>query len=131
MISQPLTVLCHPRCSTCKKALAWLDERGIAYTWRSIIDENPTVQELAAWISQSGLPLRRFFNTSGNAYREMGVKDLLPQWERNDPDNGKSQAIELLSKDGMLCKRPLVIDADGNFVAVGFKHAEWEEKLCQ
>lgn len=127
----PLTVLCHPRCSTCKKALSWLDEHHISYRWRSIIDDNPTKDELTRWVEQSRLSIRKFFNTSGNAYRALNVKAQLDHWEHDSSDGGATQAIELLSTDGMLCKRPLVIDARGNFVAVGFKQSEWEEELCQ
>lgn len=126
----PLTVLCHPRCSTCEKALTWLDGNGITYSWRSIIDDNPTAEELRTWIPESGLGIRRFFNTSGMAYRENNVKVQLDEWSHTLSDNDQlTRAIDLLSSDGMLCKRPLVIDATGKFVAVGFKENEWEATL--
>lgn len=111
----------YPKCSTCKKAKAWLDEHGIAYDARHMVEENPTADELAAWHAKSGLPIRRFFNTSGMLYRERNVKALL--------DNGMSDAdtSALLAENGMLVKRPLVVGSD--FVLVGFKEAEWGQKL--
>ena len=129
-MSTSYTVLCHPRCSTCKKALAWLDEHNIEYTWRSIIEENPTTDELSQWTAESNLSIRRFFNTSGMVYRSAHVKDQLDDWEKNlSAEQVRAQAVELLATDGMLCKRPLVIDADGHFVAVGFKESEWQAAL--
>lgn len=128
--STPLTVLCHPRCSTCAKALTWLDDHGIEYHWRSIIEENPRTDELSQWIPASGLSIRRFFNTSGMAYRSQNVKAQLDDWEKTlSAEDVQQKAIELLSTDGMLCKRPLVLDAEGHFVAVGFKVAEWDAAL--
>lgn len=115
-----LTVLCYSKCSTCQKALKWLDEHKIEYTTRAIKEENPTKDELKTWFSRSGLPLKRFFNTSGNLYKEMQLKDKLGQMSEDEQ-------LALLATDGMLVKRPLVV-AD-TFVLTGFKEKEWEEKL--
>ncbi|WP_018143268.1 arsenate reductase family protein [Alloscardovia criceti] len=124
----PLTVLCHPRCSTCKKALAWLDNHGIAYVWRSIIEENPTVDELNRWTHATDLPIRRFFNTSGNVYRENKVKNTLDDWEKTlSPEQFHDHAVQLLSTDGMMCKRPIVLSHSGDFLTVGFKESVWEQ----
>lgn len=111
----------YPKCSTCKKAKAWLDEHGIAYDDRHIVEENPTAEELAAWHAKSGLPIRRFFNTSGKLYREQNVKALL------DKGMGDAEACALLAESGMLVKRPLIVGTD--FVLVGFKEAEWDKRL--
>lgn len=111
----------YPKCSTCKKAKAWLDEHGIAYDARHMVEENPTADELAAWHAKSGLPIRRFFNTSGMLYRERNVKALL------DDGMSDADASALLAENGMLVKRPLVVGSD--FVLVGFKEAEWGQKL--
>lgn len=111
----------YPRCSTCKKAKRWLDEHGVVYEDRSIVDDNPTADELKAWQALSGLPVRRFFNTSGMKYRELGVK------ARFDAGMTDDEAFELLATDGMLVKRPLVVGED--FVLAGFKEAEWAERL--
>lgn len=111
----------YPKCSTCKKAKAWLDAHGVAYTDRHIVEENPTAAELAAWHATSGLPLRRFFNTSGMLYRERNVKALL------DAGMSDEDAYALLAENGMMVKRPLVV-GDG-FVLVGFKETEWEQAL--
>lgn len=116
-----ITVYCHPRCSTCKKALAWLDDHGVSHEVKSIIDETPFAQELKTWIGESGLPLRRFFNTSGTRYRELGVKAML------DDGMDVDEACALLASDGMLIKRPLLV-GDG-LVLVGFKEMEWERAL--
>lgn len=110
----------YPKCSTCKKAKTWLDAAAVAYEDRHIVEENPTAAELEAWWKKSGLPLKKFFNTSGLLYKEQGLKDKLPQMDE------KAQ-LELLATNGMLVKRPLVIGAD--FVLVGFKEKEWEERL--
>lgn len=110
--------ICYPKCTTCQKARKWLDERGIAYTFRDIKTENPTLSELLKWHAESGLPLRRFFNTSGMQYRALALKDKLPSMD-------EEAQLALLATDGMLVKRPLVI-GDG-FVLVGFKEAEWAE----
>ena len=110
----------YPRCSTCKKAKAWLDDHGIDYVDRHIVEDNPTADELRTWNEMSGLPLRRFFNTSGMLYRDMQLKDKLP-------DMGEDEQLELLAGNGMLVKRPLVILDDA--VLVGFREKEWEAAL--
>ena len=110
----------YPKCSTCKKAKAWLDERGIVYTDRHIKEERPSVDELKTWYVQSGLDIKRFFNTSGMLYKELGLKDRLP-------DMTEEEKLALLATDGMLVKRPLLI-GDG-FVLTGFREKEWSEKL--
>ena len=110
----------YPPCSTCKKARAWLERRGVEFTARHIKEENPTYEELKQWYESSGLPLKRFFNTSGLLYKSLGLKDKLPEMS-------EEEQLRLLATDGMLVKRPLVI-GDG-FVLVGFKEAEWVEKL--
>ena len=111
----------YPKCSTCRKAKKWLDEHGIEYTDRHIVEDNPTAEELAAWRARSGLPLRRLFNTSGMKYRELGVKAKL------DAGMTDAEAYALLATDGMLVKRPLVVA--GDTVLAGFKPAEWEDVL--
>ena len=111
----------YPRCSTCRKAKKWLDEHGVAYDDRHIVEEHPTADELAAWQEMSGLPVRRFFNTSGMRYRELGVKAQL------DAGMSDEEARELLATDGMLVKRPLVVGDD--FVLVGFREAAWADAL--
>ena len=111
----------YPKCSTCKKAKKWLDEQGISYEDRHIIEDNPTVEELKDWHERSGLPLKRFFNTSGMKYRELGLKDKLPEMS-------EEEQYELLATDGMLVKRPLVVGDD--FVLIGFKEALWKETLA-
>lgn len=110
-------VLHYPKCTTCKKALKWLDERGISYEERHIKEENPTKEELTQWYHKSGLPLKRFFNTSGMLYKEMHLKDKLL-------DMTEDQQLELLATDGMLVKRPLIIQDD--LVLTGFKEEEWK-----
>ena len=110
----------YPRCSTCQKAKKWLEEHKIEYTDRHIVEENPSYDELKEWHKKSGLPLKKFFNTSGMLYKEMQLKDKLP-------DMSEEEQWKLLATNGMLVKRPLVID--GNTVLVGFKEAEWAEKL--
>ena len=109
--------VCYPKCSTCKKARKWLEENGIAFDERNIKEENPTRKELVKWHKQSGLPLRRFFNTSGMLYRELQLKDKLPKMTEDE-------MYDLLASDGMLVKRPLLIKDD--VVLVGFKQGEWE-----
>ncbi len=121
MASNTILVLCYSRCSTCKKALKWLDDHHIAYESRDIKEENPSEDELAAWHARSGLPIRRFFNTSGMVYREKNVKSKL------DAGMTDTDAYELLATDGMLVKRPLVIGSD--FVLTGFREPEWGERL--
>lgn len=115
-----LTVLCYKKCTTCQKALKWLDERGIEYRERPIKEENPSEEEIGEWFKKSGLPLKRFFNTSGNLYKELALKDKLPHMSQEEQ-------LALLATDGMLVKRPLVVGED--FVLTGFKEAEWKEKL--
>jgi len=115
-----LTFICYPKCTTCQKALKWLDEHGIAYTLRDIKVDRPSRAELAAWYAASGLPLKRFFNTSGLLYKSLQLKDKLPAM------SGDEQ-LDLLATDGMLVKRPLLI-GDG-MVLVGFKEAEWAERI--
>lgn len=110
----------YPKCSTCQKAKKWLDERGISYEDRHIVEQNPTAEEIKAWRGKSGLPLKRFFNTSGLKYKELGLKDRLPQMS-------EEEQYALLSTDGMLVKRPIVVGDD--FVLVGFRPAEWEQHL--
>lgn len=107
----------YPRCTTCKKAKKWLDEHHIEYTDRHIADENPSYEELTTWYKQSGLPLKRFFNTSGMLYKEKGLKDKLP-------DMSEEEQLRLLASDGMLVKRPLVITDE--FILVGFKEADYQ-----
>ena len=114
--------ICYPKCSTCQKAKKWLDAQKIEYTERNIVDVNPTCGELKEWYSKSGFPLKKFFNTSGLKYKELGLKDKLP-------DMTEEEQINLLATDGMLVKRPLVIGDD--FVLIGFKEAQWAEKLKQ
>lgn len=111
----------YPKCTTCKKAKKWLDEHGVAYDDRHIVEDNPSAEELAAWQQKSGLPTRRFFNTSGMLYREMGLKAKL------DAGMTDEEAFALLATNGMLVKRPIVVSDD--FVLVGFKEAAWEQAL--
>lgn len=110
----------YPKCTTCKKAKAWLTENGVEFTERHIVENNPTEEELKEWIGKSGLPLKRFFNTSGMKYRELGLKDKLL-------DMTEEEQIALLATDGMIVKRPLLIG--DNFVIPGFKEAAWKEAL--
>ena len=112
--------LCYPKCSTCQKAKAWLDERGISYELRDIKTDNPTAEELTLWYRKSGLPLKKFFNTSGLQYKALGLKDKLP-------DMSESEQLALLATDGMLVKRPLLVG--DSFVLTGFRAAEWEAAL--
>lgn len=109
--------ICYSKCSTCKKAEKWLQENNIPYTARPIKEENPSKEELALWYEKSGLDIKRFFNTSGNLYKEMKLKDKLPEMSLEEK-------LDLLSTDGMLVKRPVLVD--GDTVLVGFKQAEWE-----
>lgn len=110
----------YPACTTCKKAKKWLDERHVSYEDRHIKEQNPTLDELKQWHQASGLPLKKFFNTSGQLYKSMNLKDKLP-------DMSEEEQYTLLSSDGMLVKRPILVGDD--FVLVGFKEKEWEEKL--
>ena len=107
----------YPKCSTCQKAKKWLDENGGTYTARHIVEQNPSAEELCDWAQRSGLPLKRFFNTSGLRYKALELKDKLPHMS-------DEEQFALLATDGMLVKRPLVVGDD--FVLAGFKPAEWE-----
>lgn len=108
--------ICYPKCSTCQKAQKWLDANGISYELRDIKEQNPTLEELTEWYKRSGLPLKKFFNTSGLLYRSMDLKNKLA-------DMTEQEQLELLASDGMLVKRPIVITDD--LVLVGFKEADW------
>ena len=110
--------LCYPRCSTCQKAKKWLDEQGKNYTERHIVENNPTYDELKKWYEISGLPLKKFFNTSGLKYKELQLKDKLPTMSEDE-------MLKLLATDGMLVKRPLLVVDDK--ILVGFKESQWEQ----
>ena len=110
----------YPQCSTCQKAKKWLDEHQISYEDRHIVENNPTFEELKGWYERSGLPLKKFFNTSGMLYKEMKLKDKLPEMS-------EEEQLKLLATNGMLVKRPLIVDGDR--VLTGFKMAEWETLL--
>ncbi len=112
--------ICYPKCTTCQKARKWLEEHKVKYNERNIAADNPTYEELKEWHKKSGLPLKRFFNTSGMIYREKQLKDKLPGMSEDEQ-------LKLLSTDGMLVKRPLLLAGDK--VLVGFKEAEWEKFL--
>ena len=109
--------ICYPKCSTCKKAQKWLDENGISYELRDIKENNPTYDELKRWSEKSGLPLKKFFNTSGMLYRSMELKDKLPSMT-------DEEQLQLLATDGMLVKRPIAVN--GDTVLVGFKEKDWD-----
>jgi arsenate reductase len=113
----PFTFICYPKCTTCQKARKWLDERQIEYTFRDIKQDNPTYDELIAWLKQSGLPIKRFFNTSGLAYKSLGLKDKLSSMT-------EGECLKLLATDGMLVKRPILVGDD--FVLGGFRESDWE-----
>lgn len=110
----------YPKCTTCQKAKKWLESHDIQYTSRHIKEENPTAEELREWHARSGLPLKKFFNTSGMLYKSMSLKDKLP-------DMSEEEQYELLATDGMLVKRPIIVGDD--FVLTGFREKEWEAKL--
>lgn len=110
----------YPKCSTCQKAKKWLDGHEIKYTDRHIVEEHPTYEELKDWYQRSGMPLKKFFNTSGLLYKEMKLKDKLA-------DMSEEEQLKLLAANGMLVKRPLIVD--GATILTGFKEAEWSEKL--
>lgn len=112
--------ICYPKCSTCQKAKKWLEEQNLSFTERHIVENNPTYEELKNWHEASGLPLKKFFNTSGLLYKEMQLKDILPGMSEDEQ-------LKLLATNGMLVKRPLVVD--GDVILVGFREAEWAEKL--
>lgn len=110
----------YPKCSTCQKAKKWLDENGFVYESRHMKEDNPSYEELKVWYKQSGMPLKKFFNTSGMLYKSMQLKDKLPQMSEDEQ-------LKLLSTDGMLVKRPLIISEKA--ILTGFRVKEWEEKL--
>ena len=111
---------CYPRCTTCKKAVKWLEENGIEYEYKHIVEETPSKEEIKKYYEKSGLPLKRFFNTSGNVYKQMNLKEKLAEMSEDEQ-------FELLASNWMVLKRPLFVGKD--FVLVGFKEAEWAEKL--
>ena len=110
----------YPKCTTCKKAKKWLDENNVKYTDRHIVEDNPTYDELSDWYKKSGLPLKRFFNTSGVLYKEMSLKDKLPEMS-------EEEQLKLLASNGMLVKRPIIVD--GETVLTGFREPEWETMI--
>lgn len=114
--------ICYPRCTTCQKAQKWLDQQGLRYLPRDIQSENPREDELREWHARSGLPLKKFFNTSGMQYRALGLKDKLPAMS-------EAEQLALLASDGMLVKRPILVDKD--VVLIGFKESEWEKGLIK
>lgn len=115
-----MLVLVYRKCSTCLKALKWLEENQVEFEERAIVEDNPTYEELKEWYGKSGLALKKFFNTSGLLYKEMGLKDRLA-------DMSEDEQLRLLATNGMLVKRPLVVGED--FVLTGFREKEWSEKL--
>lgn len=112
--------ICYPKCSTCQKARKWLESNHLEFTERHIVEENPSYEELKKWYAESGLPLKKFFNTSGMLYKEMRLKDKLPAMS-------EEEQLKLLATNGMLVKRPLIVN--GNMILTGFKEAEWEKAL--
>ena len=112
--------ICYPKCSTCQKARKWLEANHLEFTERHIVEENPSYEELKEWYAESGLPLNKFFNTSGMLYKEMQLKDKLPTMS-------EEEQLKLLATNGMLVKRPLIVN--GNIILTGFKEAEWEKAL--
>ena len=112
--------ICYPKCSTCQKARKWLEATHLEFTERHIVEENPSYEELKKWYAESGLPLKKFFNTSGMLYKEMQLKDKLPTMS-------EEEQLKLLATNGMLVKRPLIVN--GNMILTGFKEAEWEKAL--
>ena len=115
-----MTFVCYTKCGTCQKARKWMEENNVEYIYRDIKTENPSFEELSAWHKMSGLPARKLFNTSGQLYKSMELKNKLP-------DMSDEEMLQLLSTDGMLVKRPILVAAD--FVLVGFKEADWAAKL--
>ena len=115
-----LKFICYPKCTTCQKAKKWLDDHGIEYSLRDIKTDNPSADELTRWYSKSGLPLKKFFNTSGLLYKSMELKDKLPGMS-------EEEMLQLLASDGMRVKRPLLISDD--FVLIGFKETDWTDAL--
>ena len=116
-----MLVLVYRKCSTCQRALKWLEEHNVEFYERSIVEENPTYEELKTWYAKSGMPLKNFFNTSGLLYKDMGLKDKLPTMSEDEQ-------LKLLATNGMLVKRPLVVGDD--FVLTGFREKEWEEHFA-
>jgi arsenate reductase len=112
--------ICYPKCTTCHKARAWLDGRQAKYQIRDIKEDKPTYDELKKWLATSGLPIKRFFNTSGLAYKSLALKDKLPSMSEDD-------CLKLLATDGMLVKRPILVGS--GFVLVGFKESEWQSRI--
>ncbi len=112
--------ICYPKCSTCQKARKWLEANHLEFTERHIVEENPSYEELKEWYAESGLPLKKFFNTSGMLYKEMQLRDKLPTMS-------EEEQLKLLATNGMLVKRPLIVN--GNIILTGFKEAEWEKAL--
>lgn len=112
--------ICYPKCSTCQKARKWLEANHLEFTERHIVEENPSYEELKKWYAESGLPLKKFFNTSGMLYKEMQLKDKLPAMS-------EEEQLKLLAMNGMLVKRPLIVN--GNMILIGFKEAEWKKAL--
>lgn len=112
--------ICYPKCSTCQKARKWLEANHLEFTERHIVEENPSYEELKEWYAESGLPLKKFFNTSGMLYKEMQLKDKLPTMS-------EEEQLKLLAMNGMFVKRPLIVN--GNIILTGFKEAEWEKAL--
>lgn len=114
--------ICYSKCTTCQKARKWLEAKGLSFNVRDIKDNNPTFEELQQWYALSGLPLKRFFNTSGQLYKNLNLKDKLPTMT-------DEEQLSLLASDGMLVKRPILLGQD--FALVGFKETEWEEKFAE
>jgi len=117
-----MLLICYPKCGTCRKTQIWLEEQGLEYDYRDIKKVNPSFEELNLWYQKSGLPIKRFWNTSGQQYKALNIKDKLPTMSVEDQ-------LKLLASDGMLVKRPIMID--GDFVLVGFKQTEWEGWLLK
>lgn len=115
-----MQLICYPRCGTCKKTQKWMEDNELEYEYRDIKTENPNIDELRLWQKKSGLPLKKFWNTSGQLYKTLKIKDRLPSMSEEDQ-------LNILSTDGMLVKRPILVN--GNFVLVGFKETEWEKWL--
>ena len=112
----------YPKCTTCKKAKKWLEDHGVEFTDRHIVEDNPTYEELKEWYEKSGLPLKKFFNTSGMLYKDLKLKDKLPEMS-------EEEQLKLLASNGMLVKRPIVIEKEKGIYITGFKEAQWEETL--
>ena len=112
----------YPKCTTCKKAKKWLEDHGVEFTDRHIVEDNPTYEELKEWYEKSGLPLKKFFNTSGMLYKDMKLKDKLPEMS-------EEEQLKLLASNGMLVKRPIVSEKEKGIYITGFKEAQWEETL--